>query len=158
TRLDSRLNLLVRGARDLPARQQTIRDTIKWSYDLLDDEEKRLFRCFSVFVGGFTIEAAEALCTAVSHLDIDVLDGIASLVTKSLIKQQTQFDGAPRFTMLETIKEYGFEQLAANGEAQIVRQRHAEYFLQLAEKAEAGLLGKGQQEWMDRLETEHDNL
>jgi predicted ATPase/serine/threonine protein kinase len=157
TRLDSRLNLLVSGARDLPARQQTIRNTIKWSYDLLDAEEQRLFRWLAVFVGGFTIEDAEAVGQA-GNLQLDILDGITALTAQNLLKQQTTPDTITRFTMLETIKEYGLEQLEATGERQALRRRHAEYFLQLAEQAEANLLGKNQQAWLNRLDAEHDNL
>lgn len=157
-RLDNRLNLLVSGARDLPARQQTIRNTIKWSYDLLDDQEKRLFRWLSVFVGGFTFDHAEWLCKAMPDCRLDVLDGITSLVNKSLLKQQDRLDEQPRFTMLETIKEYGLEQLLATGEAETVKGLHSEYFLQMAEMAESELLGKTQQDWLERLDAEHDNM
>jgi len=157
-RLDNRLNLLVSGARDLPARQQTIRDTIKWSYDLLDDEEKRLFRWLSVFVGGFTLDDAEWLCKTIPDCRLDILDGVTSLVNKSLLKQQNHFKGQPRFTMLETIKEYGLDQLRSHDEAEAVRQRHAEYFLQLAERAESELLSKAQQRWLERFDAEHDNM
>ncbi len=158
TRLDSRLNLLVSGARDLPTRQQTIRDTLKWSYDLLDEAEKQLFRRLAVFVGGFTIEDAEALTQKSGGPQPDVLEGLTSLAAQNLLKQQRPSDQATRFTMLETIREYGQEQLEASGEKPAVRKDHAECFLQMAEQAETHLLGKDQQAWLNRLDAEHDNL
>ncbi|MFQ5874043.1 MAG: tetratricopeptide repeat protein, partial [Dehalococcoidia bacterium] len=156
-RLGSRLKLLTGGARDLPARQRTLRDTIDWSYDLLDASEKILFERLSVFVGGGTLEAAEVVCSEANGLD--VLDGLASLVDKSLLHQQEeQAEGEPRFLMLETIREYGLECLEASGEAEATRRTHADYYLALAEAVEPELEGPEQGKWLDRLEAEHDNL
>jgi predicted ATPase len=115
-KLDSRLKLLTGGARDLPARQQTIRSTIDWSYELLDAGEQTLFARLGVFVGGCTIEAAEAVCSADGNLLIEVVDGIAALLDKSLLRQQEGVSGEPRLVMLETIREYALEQLEASGE------------------------------------------
>src|SRR6266567_5753277 len=122
SRLRNRLKLLVGGAQDLPLRQQTLRGTIAWSYDLLGQDEKTLFRRLAVFVGGCTLEAAEAVCIAQGDLLIDVLEAVAALVDKSLLRQETQADGQPRLLMLETIREYALERLAASGEAEAVRR------------------------------------
>ena len=123
-RLERRLPLLTGGARDLPARQQTLRDTIAWSHDLLDDPERRLFRRLSVFVGGWTLEAAEAVCNPDG--DVDVLDGLESLVAKNLV-DGTHGSRYGRFRMLETIREYALEQLQASGESEALQRRHAAY-------------------------------
>jgi predicted ATPase/class 3 adenylate cyclase len=158
TRLDQRLKLLTGGARDLPARQQTMRAAIDWSYHLLDAQEQTLFARLGVFVGGCTLEAAEAVCSADGDLRVDMVDGIAALLDQSLLQQIAGLDGEPRFTMLETIREYALERLEASGEAATIRQRHAEYFLELAEVAEPQLYGPAQRTWLRRLEAEHDNL
>jgi tetratricopeptide (TPR) repeat protein len=152
------LKLLTGGARDLPVRQQTIRSTIDWSYDLLDRTEQTLFAGLGVFVGGFTLEAAEAVCNADGDLPIDLVDGIAALVDKSLVRQIEGPDGEPRFAMLETIREYASERLAVSGEAEAVRRRHAEYHLALAEMAEPELYRAEQLAWLRQLEQEHDNM
>ncbi len=159
-RLGSRLKLLTGGARDLPARQQTIRSTIDWSYQLLDEDEKRLFTRLGVFVGGCTLEAAEAVCNADGDPPMDVVDAIAALLDQSLVRQEEGLDGEPRFTMLETIREYALEQLVARSEADATRQQHADYFLRLAEQAEPWLLFRRpeREPWLERLEAEHDNL
>ncbi|HEX4945566.1 MAG TPA: tetratricopeptide repeat protein, partial [Blastocatellia bacterium] len=157
-RLGQSLKLLAGGARDLPERQQTIRNTIQWSCDLLSDEEQQLFRRLAVFVGGFTLEAAEAICNDTDAGELDVLDGVASLVDKSLLQQREQADGEPRFSMLLTIKEYGLEQLEAHGELAAAEQAHTNYFLALAEQAEPQLTGANPKRWLDQLEQEHDNL
>ncbi|HUG38092.1 MAG TPA: AAA family ATPase, partial [Candidatus Limnocylindrales bacterium] len=154
TRLERRLPLLTGGARDLPARQQTLRGAIAWSYDLLDEGERALFRRLAIFVGGCTLEAAEAVCNPEGDLGLDVLDGVASLVAKSLLRQEEGPEGEPRFGMLETIREYGLEQL----EADATRGRHAAFFLAFAEEAEPKLLGAEQVTWLQRLEAEHDNF
>jgi len=157
-RLGQRLAVLTSGARDVPARQQTLRNTIKWSYDMLDAQEQRLFRRLAVFVGGGTPEAVEAVSTAVGDTDADVLEGIASLLDKSLL-QRTERDGEePRYVMLETIHEYGLEALASGGEAEATGEAHAAYYLALAEQAEPELSGPQQLIWFERLEREHDNL
>ncbi len=157
-RLSSRLKLLTGGHRDLPARQQTLRGAIAWSYDLLDAGEQQLFARPAVFVGSRTLEAVEAVCNAEGDLELDVLDGIASLVDKSLLRQEAAQADEPRFVMLETIHEYAREQLEASGEAEAVRRWHALYFLQLAETAEPHLTGPAQVAWLQRLEAEYDNL
>ncbi len=157
-RLRNRLKLLVGGARDLPLRQQTLRGTIAWSYDLLDQDEKTLFRRLSVFVGGCTLEAAEAVCHPDRDLEGDVLDAVERLVDKSLLRQEAQADGEPRLLMLETIREYALERLAASGETEATRRRHADYYLALAEQAEPLLAGEQQVPWLNRLEQEHENL
>ena len=158
SRLRNRLTLLVGGAQDLPLRQQTLRGTIAWSYDLLDQDEKTLFRRLAVFVGGCTLEAAEAVCTAHADLLIDVLEAVAALVDKSLLRQETQADGQPRLLMLETIREYALERLKASDEAEAVRRQHALFFLRLAEEAEPKIRGVEHSLWRTRVEAEHDNL
>lgn len=158
TRLDKRLQVLTSGARDMPARQQTLRNTLAWSYDLLTVEEQHLFRRLAVFVGGCTLEAAEAVCNASNELAIDVLDGVTSLLNKSLLQQTAQEGEEARLVMLETIREYGLECLAASGELKATRQGYAAYYLKLAEETEPKLKGVQQVLWMERLEQEHDNL
>ena len=161
SRLGNRLKLLRGGARDLPERQQTLRGAIDWSHDLLEEEERALFARLSVFVGGCTLEAAEEVCASEGDLLllVDVLDGMASLVDKSLLRQQEERgSGEPRFFMLETIREYAREKLQESGKAEEIRRRQAEHFLVLAEEAEPQLKGPRQQEWLDRLEEEHDNI
>ncbi len=154
--LEKRLELLTRGAQDLPARQQTLRAAIDWSYDLLNEGEKTWFRRLSVFVGGCTIQAAEAVCTATADLDLQALDPLSSLVDKSLLSQKA--NGESRFSMLETIREYALERLAVSGEEPAVRRQHADFFVALAEEAESELLGPQQSAWLERLEREHGNL
>ena len=177
-----KLNVLTGGARDLPSRQQALRNTIEWSYNLLDDAEKALFRSISVFVGGCTLDVVEVLlggkgpggesrqAGAISALfqptaagsrpgtPIEVLDGLTSLVDKSLIRAEEAGTGEPRFVMLETIREYASERLVESGEADAMLGRHGAYYLALAEEAEPELRGPRQVEWLDRLEREHDNL
>jgi len=157
-RLERRLPLLVGGARDLPARQQTLEGTIAWSYTLLGEGEQRLFRRLAVFVGGCTLEAVEQVCNVDGDLGVGVLETAASLLDKSLLGQEEQPGGEPRLIMLETIREYALEQLEASGEAPATRRRHAEYCLSLAEGARPLLWGTEQERWLARLETEHDNF
>jgi predicted ATPase/DNA-binding CsgD family transcriptional regulator len=156
----SRLQLLTGGARDLPARQQTIRNTIDWSCQLLDVGEQRLFARLGVFAGGCTLEAIDAVCIGEDGLPIDVTDGVASLLDKSLVRQEEGSDGEPRITMLQTIREYARERLELSGEAEVVRQRHAHYFLALAEEAEPWIrfMRPERDPWLERLNTEQDNL
>ena len=137
SRLASRLQLLTGGARDLPARQQTLRQAIDWSYDLLSAPEQKLFRRLAVFRGGCTLEAVESVCNTKSDLELDVLDGMGSMVDKSLMRQVEQEDGEPRFVMLETIREYGIEKMAASGEENFTRRAHAAYCIVLAEEGAA---------------------
>jgi len=157
-RLERRLAVLTGGARDLPTRQRTLRDAIAWSYDLLTEPERRAFRRMAIFVGGCTVEAAQALCDPDGDLDVDVLDAVASLVDKSLLRQIDGPDGEPRFAMLETIREYGLEQLQASGEEEDVRWLHAGYFVVLAEEADAHSERAEAGVWFDRLQADHDNL
>jgi len=158
-RLEHRLQLLTGGARDLPRRQQTMRATVEWSFDLLDAPERRLFWRLAVFAGGFTLDAAEIVCAqAPADLATGVLDGVASLVDKSLLVQTEQPDGESRFRLLEVVREYALEALEASGEANALRETHARYFLALAEEAEPHLLETNSVPWLDRLEHEHDNL
>jgi predicted ATPase/class 3 adenylate cyclase len=160
-RLSRRLAILTSGARDVPTRQQTLRNTIEWSYQLLSFEEQRLFRWLSVFVSGCTLQAAEAVCDVPEDGSGQVLDGVASLIDKSLLQrvEQTEEENEePRFQMLETIREYGLEVLTANGEGELAKQAHANYFLSLAEEAEPALKGPLLVAWLERLEQEHANL
>src|SRR6266849_6220910 len=157
-RLSHRLEVLTGGARDLPIRQQTLRNTIQWSYDLLSAQEQRLFRRLSVFVGGCTLEALEALCGSPGYEKIDVLDTVASLIDKSLLHQTEREEEEPRLMLLETLREYGLEMLATSREMETTQRSHAAYYLQLAEEAEPAVWGPQQAVWFDRLEREHDNL
>ena len=158
-RLSSRLGLLTGGARDLPARQQTLRSTIEWSYRLLAAEEQVLFVRLGVFAGGWTLEAAEPVCNAAGDLPFDMLDGLQALLDHSLLTREVWSEGTPRFSMLETIGEYARERLEASGEAQAIRRQHAAYFLALAE---AGVPPTGWQfpepARLDQIAMEHDNL
>jgi predicted ATPase/class 3 adenylate cyclase len=169
-RLRRPLDLLTGGARDLPTRQQTLRATIAWSYDLLEPDERRLFERLAVFVGGWTVEAAEAIWnvergtlndepgTADVSLQRSALDLLVALLDKSMIRQEDGLDGEPRFVMLETIREFALEQLDRGGEPDTIQQRHAEYYTDMAELAEAGLKGAEQVRWLAALEAEHDNM
>ena len=163
-RLGRRLDLLRGGARDSPERHQTLRHAIAWSYQLLEAHEQALFRCVAVFTGGCTLEAIEAVCQAVESLTPaaaapeTVLDRVASLVDKSLLRREEPAGGEPRFRMLETIREYGLECLAASQEETAVRRAHAAYYLAVVEAAAPALTGPDQALWLDRLEHEHDNL
>jgi predicted ATPase len=156
-RLERRLSLLTGGARTLPDRQRTLRGAIAWSHDLLADAERRLFARLSVFAGGWTLESAEAVGDP-DGLGLDVLDGLASLVDQSLVLGTGPATGQARFSMLETIREFGQERLAATGDLEPVRRRHAEHFLELAVTAEPHLTGTDQGEWLDRCELEQANL
>jgi predicted ATPase/DNA-binding CsgD family transcriptional regulator len=158
TRLERRLPLLTGGPRDQPARLRTMADAIAWSYDLLDPPEQALFRRLAVFVGGWTLEAAEAVGTAPAHPGIDIVAGTTSLLDKSLLYQIEADGGESRFGTLETIREYARGQLAARGEAGAARRAHAAYFLALAEAADPHFLMPGQEQWLAQLAAEHDNL
>lgn len=157
-RLKSPMRFLTGGARNLPARQQTMREAIDWSYDLLDDERKRLFQTLSVFAGGATLEAAEAVCKDSSGANADVEEGVGALVDNSLLRQLEQPGGEPRFVMLETIREYGLERLRADGRDEEALLRHARHFLELAERADTELGGELLNFRLEQLEQEHDNL
>src|SRR5581483_7454973 len=157
-RLTHRLAVLTGGMQDAPVRQQTLRNTIEWSYNLLAAAEQRLFRRLAVFVGSFTLEAVEAVSAAFDEGAEQALEGVASLIDKSLL-QQTELEGdEPRFVMLETIREFALERLASGGEMEQTRRAHADYYLRLIEDAETCLYGAEQGQWFDRLEREHDNL
>lgn len=155
-RLDQRFQLLRGGARSLPDRQQTLWGAIDWSYDLLRKEKQTLFERLSVFAGGFKLESAEEICNAEGELD--VLDGIESLLSKSLLRREEGSTEEPRFVMLATIREYAREKLSESGEAKRVELAHARYFLTLAEEAEIEIKGPHQLSWFRRLDDEHDNL
>ncbi|MFL5586261.1 MAG: ATP-binding protein, partial [Ktedonobacteraceae bacterium] len=157
-RLEQGLSVLSGGARDLPVRQQTLRGAIAWSYDLLPPEDQKLFRHLAVFVDGWGLEAAEAICMARGGLAVDMLEGMASLVDKSLLRQEEQAAGETRFWMLQTLREFGLEQLARSRELEDTRQVHAEYYLRLTEEVEPSLQATEQGKWMVRLEQEHENL
>jgi predicted ATPase/class 3 adenylate cyclase len=155
-RFNDRLSLLAGGARDLPARQQTLRGAIAWSYDMLEPADRALFACLSVFVGGGTIDHIEVVCGPA--VEGDVFDGLASLVDKSLLRQGGGLEGQPRFAMLGTIREFAAEQLAARPDADDVHRRHAETFLALATETSALIMGPDKRRILDRLEGEHENL
>ncbi len=148
-RLDDRMGLLVGGARDLPARQRTLAAAIGWSHDLLEEDERKLFRRLSVFAGGFTLDTAEAVWEPDAIPDVS--GGIESLLEKSLLRQRGDAEGEPRFVMLETIREYAREKLEESGEAGEVKNSHAGYFLALAEEAEPGLRGPNRVGWRGRI-------
>jgi predicted ATPase/DNA-binding winged helix-turn-helix (wHTH) protein len=158
TRLTSRLQLLTGGARDVPQRHQTLRAAMDWSHDLLTAAEQKLFRRLSVFVGGCTLEGAEAVCDTKGDLDLDLLDGMASMVDKSLAQQVEQPPGESRFVMLETIREYALEKLEASGEKGLTKRSHAAYCLVLAEEEATEQNGGEGTEWLSRFALEHDNF
>jgi non-specific serine/threonine protein kinase len=156
-RLELRLPLLVGGNRDAPARQRTLRDTIAWSHDLLDEEEQTLFRRLAIFVGGFTLEAAEAVSGG------ETFDLLASLIDKSLVRREVhggrRHEGAtPRFSMLETVREFGLERLCHSGELDATRDRHAAWCVAMAEHLDPQLLMPGQEPWLEQAEDEYPNL
>ena len=155
-RLESRLNLLTGGARDLPTRQQTLRSTVDWSYGLLNAAEQTLLRRLSVFTGGCTLEGVEAVCDTKGDLGLDILDGMASMVDKSLVQQLEQVDAETRFLMLSTIREYALERLAESDDEVATRRAHAAYYLVLAEEGAEDMVTHP--EWLDRFEIEHDNF
>ena len=158
-RLEHRLVLLTQGPRDVHTRQQTLRNTLQWSYDLLNAQEQRLFRRLAVFVGGCTLEAVETVCKALGDEMLDVFDGVASLLDKSLVQQQrTSGNGEPRLVMLETIREYGLEALAANEKLEVTRAAHANYYLRHSEEVEPKPGDPQQAVSLERLEREHGNL
>ncbi len=164
TRLSHRLQVLTKGSPTLPTRQQTLRSTIQWSYDLLNAREQQLFRCLAVFVGGCTVETVEALFAALDRNNhegtLSVLDEVDSLLEKSLLRLPTQEEQEqePRLHMLQTIREYALEALTANGELEHMSNAHANYYLHLAEEAEPKLVGAEQKLWLERLEQEYENI
>jgi predicted ATPase len=158
TRLKSRLQLLTGGARDLPERQQTLRAAIDWSYDLLSPAEQKLFRRLSVFAGGSNLEGAEAVCDAKGDLDLELLDGMASMVDKSLLQQVGPSQGESRFVMLETIREYAAEKLAASEDEGLTKRALAAYCLVLAEEVPTEPSSAEDMEWAEGFALERDNL
>jgi tetratricopeptide (TPR) repeat protein len=157
-RLNQSLGMLTGGPRDMPARQRTLRNAIDWSYNLLDIGERALFARLDVFVGSCTLDAVEAVCNANGDLPLAVIDGMTSLLDKSLLQVVDASVGEPRFRMLETIHEYARERLREHGEEASTRQHHMAFFLALAERAAPHLIDTQQPGWLARLETEHDNL
>jgi len=157
-RLERRLPLLTGGARDLPARQRTVRATITWSYDLLTSDEQRLFRHLAVFVGGFTLDAACAIGAASEGDDADVLNGIASLVSKNLLRLDREPGNEARYVFLETIREFGMEQLAAHGEERAARDAHAGWCRSFAESNGSWIRHQDVSRWLRALKREWPNL
>ena len=160
-RFQAGLAVLTGGARDLPERQRTLHDAIAWSYYLLNSGEQVVFRRMSVFSGGCNLESAEDVAVepgAGEDLPADLLEIVASLVDKNLIRQAEGIGTRARFGMLETIREFGIEMLTECGELDVVQRRHAEHFLQLAEEASENIPGPAQEHWLQTLEQEHDNL
>jgi predicted ATPase/transcriptional regulator with XRE-family HTH domain len=155
-RLEPRLPLLTGGRRDAPARQQTMRGTIAWSYDLLNPMEQALFRRLAIFVAGWTLEAAEAVASGTGAPD--VLEGLATLTEAHLVSRQARDDGEVRFRMLEMVREFGLARLAESGEEPAVRNRHARFFRDLAERTEPKIFETADPALLDLLEREHDNL
>ena len=158
-RLDDPLHAVMRTSSDAPARHQSLRRAIEWSYDLLRPEEQKLFRRLSVFLGGCTLEAAEAVCAAYEDLGIDLLDGLVSLLDKSLVQQSEQADSESRFIMLETIRAYAAEQLRLSGEEAATLRAHAAYCLILAEDGNKDFGGNSPNAiWLNRFDLEHANF
>ncbi len=158
SRLGNPLEFLKGGARDLPERQRTLRGAIAWSHTLLDEDEQSLFARLAVFSGGCALEAVEDICDADGDWSVDVLDGLSSLLDKSLLRQQEGGGDEPRFVMLETIREFARERLEISGNAEETRKLHAAYFLALAQRGEAKLREPEETAWLERLDVEHDNM
>jgi tetratricopeptide (TPR) repeat protein len=156
-RLQECISVLGSGPKNVPERQRTLRGAITWSHELLDPAEQGLFARLSVFRGGWTLESAEAICD-LEGLGLDILDGLSSLVDQSLIRRSEPDEGDPRFSMLETIREFGHEQLEVMGERDLLHRRHAEHFLDLAVEAEPHLVAEDQGEWLDICDREHANI
>jgi tetratricopeptide (TPR) repeat protein len=157
-RLQNRLQLLSGGALDLPERQQTLRKAIDWSYDLLNEAERKLFRRLSVFAGGCTLEAAEAVCNTNHDLGVDLLEGLSSLVDKNLVQRIDRTEAEARFGMLETIREYALECLGDSGEQTLTRRAHAAYCLVVAEEGNPVLVPADRSRWLQQCDAEIDNF
>jgi predicted ATPase len=155
-RLAHQLDVLTGGPADSPARQQTLRDAIAWSYDLLPPDARALTRRLAVFADACTLESVEEICTVSPALS--AVDGISTLVDSSLLQRLDPSGGDARFRMLAAIRQYAAERLDAAGEGERIRRAHAQYFLALAERAERGILGSLQRHWLDRLDQAHDDL
>jgi len=158
SRLDDSLGLLTTGSRTATARQRTLKGTLDWSYDLLSEPEQGLFGRLSVFAGGWTLEASEAVAPGEGTKKSEVLDLLLGLVDKSLVVAEASGRGIVRYRMLEPVRQYALEELEASGEAEALRRRHASFFLALTEEAEPELQGSEEPTWLERLEAEHDNL
>ena len=158
SRLTNRLQLLTGGATDMPERQRTLRAAIDWDFELLDPAEQTLFARLSVFARGWTLDAAEHITDVLSATGLDIVEGLDSLLGKSLVRQYPPEGLEPRFGMLEMLREYAQEKLHSSGDAETILRRHAEYYLGLAEAADEQIRGPAQGEWLERLEHEHDNL
>ena len=157
-RLEHRFEILRGGTVDLPERQHTLYSAIDWSYNLLSETEKRLFRQLAVFVGGWTNEAAEVVCSAPGEASIEVFDNLERLVEHNLLKLPVEIESAPRFYMLESIREFAMKRLLESGDIEAVRHRHAQFYLTLADQAYPELISSRQTQWLSRLEIEHDNI
>ena len=157
-RLEGSLELLTRGSRTAAPRHRTLRGTLDWSHKLLSEDEKKLFGRLSVFAGGWTLEAAEAVGSDEGVEEMEILDLLSGLVEKSLVVARGSGQEGVRYRLLEPIRQYGLEKLEERGEAETAKRAHAEYFLAMAEEAEPELFGSREAEWFDRLEAEHDNL
>src|SRR5215469_13260397 len=157
-RMKYRLPLLTGGTQDLPTRQQTLRNTLEWSYSLLNADEQRLFRRMAVFAGGCTLEAIDAVCNREGVSDLGILDQVGSLIDKSLLFQKALGESEPRIMMLATIREYALERLRESQEVGVISDAHAAYFLTFAETGDVALRGPEQDVWLKQLETEHHNL
>jgi predicted ATPase/class 3 adenylate cyclase len=155
-RLDERLALLTSGPRSLPERQRTLRGAIDWSYQLMEEPERRLFAQLATFSGGGTLEAIEAV--AGQDLGAPVLELLGSIVNDSLLRRTETPDGEARFQMLETVREYAIERLDEDPDSMDVRRRHARFFLDVAVRGESHLIGADQKEWLDRFDRDHGNL
>lgn len=157
-RLQSRLQLLTGGALDLPERQQALRKTIDWSHRLLSEAEAKLFRRLSVFVGGCTLEGAEAVCNTTQDLGLDLFEGLSSLADKNLVQRVDRAEAEPRFVMLETIREYALERLVDSGEKSAIRRAQAAYCLVLAEEGNPELSPADRAQWLAQCDVEIDNF
>ncbi len=157
-RLKDALGLLTRGGRTAVPRQRTLKGTLDWSYDLLSEPERGLFRRLSTFAGGWTLEASEAVGSGEGVEEGEVLDLLSGLVEKSMVVTKGSDKGGVRYRLLEPVRQYALERLEESGEAEAAKRAHAEYFLALSEEAEPELLGPREAEWYDRLEEEHDNI
>jgi len=158
-RLENSLKLLTGGAKDLPEHQQTMRGAIRWSYDLLAEAEQILFRRLAIFAGGFTVEAAESVGEIVAEKSFtSILDSLTALIDSNLLVSKEQTDGNARLRMLEVVREFAFEVLRETEELNDLQKNHADFFLSLAEKAETFLNGEASEDWLEKLEKEHDNL
>src|SRR5258708_3185352 len=152
------MEILIGGGHDIPARQQTMRDAIAWSYDVLEANSKKLFCRLSVFEGGFTLTTAEAVCHELADCEIQVVDGIASLIDNNLLRHAEEVTGEARIEMLQTIREFGLEQLRKSRADAEVYRAYVKYFAAFAENAEANRSGPDYTTWSEQIEVEHDNF